>query len=251
MRINQYIILIVVVLLHLQANCQSVFERANDFYQKGDYQQAIVHYNSILKDKKHSPEIYFNLANSYYKSNKIAEAIYHYEKALLLNPNNKDVLNNLKIAKQKTIDDIPEYEAVGWEKFISSFTSKYHFDTWGYFAVFWSFLGVVFFFLYYLNSNKFIKKWAVGLMIFSFLNVFICTTIGFYEKNRIQSNLFAIVMGSEVSIKNEPIPSSNQAFLLHEGAKIQVLESIDQWHKIAVSDDMIGWVSAPQIRIIK
>jgi tetratricopeptide (TPR) repeat protein len=66
---------------------QNGFEKGNKSYQKGNYQEAIIAYQSVIKSKKHSAELYFNLGNCYYKLNKVAPAIYNYEKALLLNPN--------------------------------------------------------------------------------------------------------------------------------------------------------------------
>ncbi len=230
---------------------QGVFQKANDFYQKGNYEQAIIHYNSILKDKKNSTALYYNLANSYYKTNQIAEAIFYYEKALLLNPKDKDVLNNLKIAQQKTIDETPKFEVVGWEKLISDFTGRYHHDTWGYFAVFWSILGVVVFLIYYVSEKIWLKRLTFTLIILSAVNLIICSATGFYEKDRINKNQYAIVYTNELNVKNEPTPSATSAFVLHEGTKVKVLESLEQWHKIGLSDEMIGWVNQKQIRIIK
>ena len=41
---------------------QSGFEKGNDFYRKGNYEQAILQYESVLASKQHSSELYFNLA---------------------------------------------------------------------------------------------------------------------------------------------------------------------------------------------
>ena len=114
---------------------QSVFDKGNDQYRKGNYQEAISAYESILKGKKESCDLYFNLANSYYKLNKIAPAIYYYEKALLISPNDKDIRNNLKFAKNRTIDDIKETQKVGFEKFLRNFTGLFHYNTWGIISI--------------------------------------------------------------------------------------------------------------------
>ena len=85
-------------LLSTQIFFAQSFEKGNKSYQKGNYKEAIVHYERILKGKKQSAELFFNLGNCYYKLNKVAPAIYNFEKALLLNPNDKDIQNNLKFA---------------------------------------------------------------------------------------------------------------------------------------------------------
>jgi tetratricopeptide (TPR) repeat protein len=48
--------------------------------KKGQYQQAIDAYSSVLSTNKQSSELYYNNGNSYYKLNKVAPAIYNYEK---------------------------------------------------------------------------------------------------------------------------------------------------------------------------
>ena len=72
-----------------------LFEQGNALYNDGNYTEAIEKYQAILKQGKHSAELYFNLGNSYYKLNNIAPSIYYYEKALQLAPDDKDILNNI------------------------------------------------------------------------------------------------------------------------------------------------------------
>src|SRR6187402_1384158 len=84
---------------------QNGFEKGNEFYQKGKYDLAVKAYESVLASNKQSAQLYFNLGNSYYKLNDLAPAIYNYEKALVLDPTNKETLNNIKFAQKQTIDE--------------------------------------------------------------------------------------------------------------------------------------------------
>ena len=68
-----------------------LFENANNFYVKGNYQDAISGYKQILDGGFESSELYYNLGNSYYKLNKVAESNFYFEKALILSPNDKDL----------------------------------------------------------------------------------------------------------------------------------------------------------------
>ena len=76
---------------------QKGFENGNALYQKGKYQEAIKAYETELFAKNQSAELYFNIGNCYYKLNKVAPSIYNYEKALLLNPDDVEIQNNLKL----------------------------------------------------------------------------------------------------------------------------------------------------------
>lgn len=85
---------------------QTAFDKGNNLYQKGNYQEAINVYESVLKSGQQSAELYFNLGNCFYKLNKVAPAIFNFEKALLLKPNDAEIQNNLDFAQKMTIDEV-------------------------------------------------------------------------------------------------------------------------------------------------
>ena len=153
---------------------QSVFDKGNDQYRKGNYQEAISAYESILKGKKESCDLYFNLANSYYKLNKIAPAIYYYEKALLLNPTDEEVLNNLEFAQAMTIDDIKPVPEVGVSAWMKSFAGLLPYNTWAYLSVFLSVCIVAFFAGYYFSRQASYKRFSfISMMSVYFILFFV------------------------------------------------------------------------------
>src|SRR5690554_2797315 len=91
----------------------SLFDQGNALYNDGEYEQAILKYETILENGEHSAALYFNLANAHYKLNHIAPSIYYYEKALQLAPNDKEIKNNAAFAKNMTIDAIGTVPEVG------------------------------------------------------------------------------------------------------------------------------------------
>ena len=84
----------------------SLFEKGNAFYNKGDYQSAIESYLGIIENGYHSSEVYYNLGNANYKIGNVAEANFYFEKANILSPNDKMIMNNLEFAKNMTMDSI-------------------------------------------------------------------------------------------------------------------------------------------------
>lgn len=230
---------------------QSVFDQANEHYRKGNYQEAITAYERILNDKKESCDLYYNLANSYYKLNKIAPAIYYYEKALLISPNDKDIQNNLKFAKNRTIDDIKEVQKVGFEKVVSNFTGMFHVNTWGYLSIALSILFLVFFMGYYFSQTTLLKRiFFIGMFFIPFL-IIVAIGAAIMEKNIHLKERPAIVFVDIISIKNEPRENATEAFLLHEGTKVMVLETLDNWKKIQLADETTGWITADAIKELK
>ncbi|MEZ4838240.1 tetratricopeptide repeat protein [Flavobacterium sp.] len=230
---------------------QSVFDKGNEHYRKGNYQEAINAYESILKDKKESCDLYYNLANSYYKLNQIAPAIYYYEKALLISPNDKDIQNNLKFAKNSTIDDIKTIEKVGFEKMVSNFTGLFHYNSWAYISVGLAILFLLFFIGYYFSQTTLVKRiFFIGMFI---VPIFILMAVGaaVFEKSRYKNIKPAIVFADVISVKNEPRENATDAFILHEGTKVFVLENVDNWKKIQLTDETEGWILSEAIKELK
>lgn len=230
---------------------QTAFETGNQFYQKENYQAAINSYESILNSGKHSAEVYFNLGNCYYKLNKVAPAIYNFEKALLLNPNDKDIQTNLDFARKTTIDDIKVVPKVGFQKLIQDVTSKYHYDTWAWITVTLAFVFLFFFVGYYFSQTTLLKRvFFIGMFLF-LLAIVVSVSSAIYEKNHYENEKPAIVFAEITTVKSEPKNSSPDAFVLHEGAKVYVLESIANWKKIELTDETIGWIQADAIKELK
>jgi tetratricopeptide (TPR) repeat protein len=230
---------------------QSGFEKGNALYQKGKYEQAISEYESVLASKKHSAELYFNLGNCYYKLNKVGPAIYNYEKALVLNPEDIETKNNLKFAQKLTIDEVKEIPKVGFSKMVHDFTSVFHFNTWAWISVGFSTLFLVFFIGYYFSQITATKRiYFFGMFALIFLLI-ISVSAAISEKNDFDNERPAIVFAEMVLVKSEPQAASNTVFTLHEGTKVFVQETLENWKKIQLTDGTEGWIEKTAIREVK
>ncbi len=61
----------------------------------------------------------------------------------------------------------------------------------------------------------------------------------------------AIVFDDQVEVKSEPNPDASNAFILHEGTKVEVKEELDNWRKIALPDGTNGWIRKNSIKELK
>ena len=244
--------LLIILLLTTQFFfAQSSFEKGNNLYQKGKYEQAISEYESILASKKHSAELYFNLGNCYYKLNKVAQSIYNYEKALVLNPDDKEISNNLKFAQKLQIDEIKVIPQVGFSKIVHDFTSIFHYNTWAWIAVGFSMLFLLCFSGYYFSRYAFSKRvFFFGMFVIFFL-MLLAVSSAITEKNHYENEKPAIVFAEMVLVKSEPQNSSNTVFTIHEGTKVFVLETVENWKKIQLTDGTEGWIEKSAIKEVK
>ena len=93
-------------ILSAQINVENIFSQANELYNKGSYIEAINNYKEIIKNDFHSAELYYNLGNAYYRLDSIASSVYYYEKALQLNPNDREIIDNLALVNKTLVDEI-------------------------------------------------------------------------------------------------------------------------------------------------
>lgn len=230
------------------AQDDQVFEKANTFYNQEQYQEAIDAYKTILDNGKKSAELYYNLANANYKLSNIGSSIYYYEKALELAPNDEDIINNLAFANNATIDAIDVIPEGVISKTINGFTNMFSFDAWAWISILCVILFVVLFMLYYsarMSSKKrlfFLGSWVS--LIIGLFGIF----FAFKQYSFIKNNQYAIVFAQETTIKSEPNLRSEKVFELHEGTKVKVIETVNDWKKIKLADGKIGWIPATDLK---
>ena len=230
---------------------QSGFEKGNVLYQKGQYEQAIQAYESVLDSHQQSAELYFNLGNCYYKLNKVAPAIYNYEKALVLAPEDADITNNLKFAQKLTIDEVKDVPKVGFAKLLRDFTGIYHFNTWALISVVFGLLFLGFFIGYYFSPSTRSKRIFFFGMFVWIVSLLVSLGAAIFEKNHFVNERPAIVFAEVTEVKSEPQKASPATFTLHEGTKVFVLETLGKWKKIQLTDGTEGWIESPAIREVK
>jgi tetratricopeptide (TPR) repeat protein len=196
-----------------------------------------------LASGQQSAELYFNLGNSYYKLHKVAPAIYNFEKALLVNPNDPEIQTNLEFAQKMAIDDIKIIPKVGFDKLLADFTSSYHYNTWAWISVAFGFIFLCFFIGYYFSPTAFKKRIYFTGMFAVLILIITAVSSGIFEKNRLETEKFAIIFAETASLKGEPKATSQETLLLHEGTKVFILESIANWKKVQLTDETTGWIS--------
>jgi tetratricopeptide (TPR) repeat protein len=233
-------------------SAQNVFEIANEMYKKGDYENAIQKYEFIEKNlKQESADLYFNLGNSYYKLNKVAPSIFYYEKALLLEPNNKAMKTNLAFAQKRTIDNVKVIEELGINKFIKSVTSIFSINAWTWLSVAFSVLTLLSFVLFLYKEDPNIKRFSfVSIFVALFLVIVSFSSANFLTNYK-KKDRPAIVFEDTVDVKAEPKEDSDKAFTLHEGTKVYVKETLDNYKRIHLTDKTEGWVLSSSIREVR
>ena len=220
------------------------FEDGNAAYDEGNYEQALVFYNSIVDVGMESAALYYNMGNTYYKMKDYPHAILYYEKALKLSPGDEDIRVNLEIANLAVVDKINKIPQSFLSRWWNGLRLSLSVDGWAW-------LSVVFFALLLTCLFAFLMSRRTGLRKVGFffgLVFFVClafsvifATMGMRTMNRHGE---AIVMTPTVNVKSSPSEQSVDLFVLHEGTKVRILGSSKDWNKIRLADGSVGWLPA-------
>lgn len=244
-------ILYILLLITQITFAQDGFKKGNDLYQNAKYADAAKAYEAVLEANQESAELYFNLGNCYYKMHQTANAIYNYEKALVLDPNNKEALNNIKFAQKQTIDEIKVVPKVGFAKLLRDFTGIYPFETWAWITISFAFLFLLFFMGYYFYQTVTIKRvFFVGMFVV-LLFLLMSISAAFFEKSHFDNERPAIVFAESADVRSEPQNASATTFVLHPGTKVYVEETLGNWKKIQLTDGTEGWIDKQAIKEVK
>ncbi|NER10126.1 Tetratricopeptide repeat-containing protein [Muriicola jejuensis] len=228
-----------------------LFEEATKAYNEGDYELAIENYQHILESGSHSPSLYFNLGNAHYKLKEIAPSIYYYEKALLLDPNDTEIRDNLNYARQMTIDEIEPIPQSAMTRITSRVMNIMTYDQWAYTSIVLMILFVLLYIAFYFFRFADKKRLAfIGSMVCLFLTV-MSVTLAVLQYQEYRDTRPAIIFARETAVKEEPNNRSTTLFTLHEGSKVFVEETLEDWKKIRLSDGKNGWIPASDMKALK
>ena len=230
-------------------NADSLFVSANELYRNGAFEEAIKKYKEIETLDAISSELYLNIGNAHYKLNKVGPTIFYYEKALKLDPLNTDVKNNLIFAQRLALDNIKEVPKTVFQKLNKNYLQRLSFDEWAVVVVSFSFLTAILFLLFYFGYSPTKKK---NLLQYKYLQLYTVTFFAFllHLVNTIRQKIKkeAIVFAEKTAVRNAPTLNSEEVFILHEGAKVIVLDAIDNWKKIKLADGKQGWIISEEIK---
>lgn len=225
-------------------------QNADDAYTKGNYQQAIADYKELLK-RGSSASLYYNLGNAYYRSDSLTQAILAYERASLLSPGDDDIRFNLQFARSKTIDKITPQSEMFFVTWYRSLVNLAGVDRWATLSVVSLVLALLLLLAYLFAPHLGVRK--VGFFgSIGFVVVFLLSNLFAYQqKQMMESHCGAIIVAPSVTVKKTPNANSADAFVLHEGTRVDITDnSMKEWSGVRLADGREGWLPTSQLEHI-
>ena len=223
----------------------SSFVRGNEAYANSDFETALSEYTKVVGSEQMSTELYYNLGNTYFKLDQIGEAIWAYEKALKIDPSNQNAQFNLKFENSKTYDDLDTAESgiVTWLK-INLFSFSINF--WAYLSILFAFILAIALYFFFTTKKQKVKNRSLS---FSFGTLFLLVfmiLLAYLNKSNIIDRAHAVIVTEFVEVRSSPSDTAPSGFKLHEGTKVDLLRSSDDWIEVGVNENT-GWVEKTSI----
>lgn len=217
---------------------------AGALYRKAQYGAAIAVYDSLARMGYADARLYYNLGNARFKRGELALGRLWYERALRLDPGDADTRRNIDIISSRLADrvePVPQLFLIRWWiDCRDGATAKGLFLAGA--ALFAGVLCIAVVYawwpLLWLRRLSFIAGSALAALWLLSLALF------FDRLSDDASRSEAVIMAGSVTAKSSPDRSGVDAFTIHEGLKVEIRDTYDQWRKIRLPDGKLGWIPA-------
>jgi len=242
------------------APAADIIERADSAYAADNFKEAVELYSQAIDSLGTSSELYYNLGNAYYRLGSNGLAIVNYERALRLNPTNSDARENLEFVNTKITDRVGDRGSFLSNSF-DKIVALAHPDTWAIIGITAFALMLAGGLLYVFASSVLLRKFGFfGALALLLLSV-AANILARAGSRHAVSHTTAIVIEPSTILSTSPrMPKdrTEEAFLLHEGTKIEILDSVSvptdttgaKWYEVSVDNTHRAWISSRSIEKI-
>lgn len=241
----------------VSASASALISQADSAYAADNFPMAERLYKDALIHHGSSSVLFYNLGNTYYRQGNLGMALVNYERALKLDPSNSDARINLEFVKGKIADrqiDEGSIMETLWDNTVTLFKA----DTWAWIAVVLFALFLAGLVTYLFSRVVIVRKISFFGGAIVFILCAAAIIISFAAANRIESDNWAIVLPPASQLSTSPREArtqSEEAFLLHEGTKVEIVDSVQtsgegKWYEVLVAGRERAWIKAADVERI-
>jgi len=224
------------------------FYIANEKFAVGDYATAKELYTQLIETSAQPWQVYYNLGNAHYELNEAGSAALNWQKALRLSPQNKDLLHNLEMLEDKIEHKAERFPVLFYKRWWQGIQRTFLSKQWFWLAILfiWAAAGLRTWWIYKGRTEQNLRRGSLMSFCLSLLFLFFSWQMQQYQFNKKQ----AVLVQSEVKIKNGPSSQSKDIFTLSEGNTLSILEQEKSWYKVRFRDGREGWVERRSFEVI-
>jgi len=226
----------------LASDVAANFSAANQLYAEGKFSSAAKSYQAILDSGAVSPNLLFNDGNAEFKSGNLGRAIADFRRAALLSPRDADVRANLNFARNQ-VQGASATESL-WDNFLGALTL----NEWATLTViaFWLAFGLFTAMQIRPSLKNPLRGAGRGLAAATvILGACLVAAAQVHFSKQI-----AVVVSSDAVTRSGPFSDAQNAFAVHDGAELPVLDQRNGWVQVSDASGRSGWMPDSQVEVL-
>lgn len=227
----------------------SLMSQGNTDLEQGNYAKAVSSYAQVLEGGEESIALYLNLGKAYYEQDSFAKALLTFERGLKRYAHQKDLKNNLEVVNDQRDTEIIPIEDFFLQRWWKRSYTTLSADIWGTLTLLILLVLVVGIYLRLFGNGK-LKRMFSNTTFTALILVFFFCFVNGRSKRYVEDNYTQAILLKSASLMTAPDKRSDRAYQLTPGEKLQILDQIGQWYKVALLNKQIGWVHKDQIGMI-
>lgn len=228
------------------ATPEQLFEGANAAYDAGKFDEAAAAYEKIVAYRVLDPRVLYNLGNAYFKQGRLGPAILQYERALRLEPTDREIQDNLELARGQIRDRVAETDMQYPIRLAQSVVDAVPPN-----ALSWLFLLAYVVTAGLLGTLVMSRSWVTRRLLgYGALLIGLVTVAlggGLAYKMHVASSAVAIVMQDKLDVRSGPGDENTVLFTVHEGTRMELRNRLDPWAQVSLPNGLSGWVPVSAI----
>ena len=228
-----------------------IMAEANLRYERGEYAEAAQQYEALIDLGYKDPSVHYNLGNAYLESGDPGRAILNYLRAEELSPRDPDIQANLELARSRTVDQL-QAEGDSLVASISDFGRRWATTKeFGAAALLlWATAG--------LATGALIVRPAIrgryllrGGAVVAFVAMLapLVLLLSMLYSNPYDNT--GVVTAGTVEVLSGPGIQYGEAFTLHSGAQVRLVDSRHGWLQVALpGGELEGWLPSHAIEAV-
>jgi hypothetical protein len=173
-----------------------------------------------------------------------------YEKAKRLVPSDPEVLNNLKMAKSRTVDKVEGLRGPVWLRQVQRIHTFLSLDAETILGLLLYLAANASFSVYILGNRERVRRSALRSSIVLGLVFLIIGGLTAFRVYEARTVLDGIVVVDKVDVLSGPGTENPTLFSIHEGLQVGVQHELGEWVLISLENGWSGWVKKKVLGLI-
>ncbi len=227
---------------------EALMGEAARLYESGDFAAAARHWETLAEAGLEDSRLWYNLGGAYFQQDEIGPAILAYKRALRLAPRDKEIRENLEIARARRRESLNLEDGGGLAR-IWSWTRRSLSP--GEMAV----MGLATLWIAAALTLMGILRRAGwtrlrGALIAAVLLLIFLSVGAWRAEWEDWSGREGVLTAAAVAAQSGPGADYITLFELHEGAELRLLEKRGDWLRVSLGADLEGWVPAGAVEAL-